>query len=132
MILPADLADLIVSHSRRELPNEACGLIAGDAAGMRRVYPIANIDASPTSYTIEPEGHFRALVDAERRGWDLVGAFHSHVDGPAYPSARDVAQAAEPDWVWLVVGPMSGAPDIRAFRIRDQEVTEEELVIGHR
>ena len=132
MRLPAALAERIVAHCRAGLPNEACGLLAGDDAIVRAVYPIVNADASPFSYTIQPAGHFAALVDAERRGWDLIGAFHSHVDGPPYPSQRDVAGAAEPDWVWLVVGPMRGNAEIGAYRIRDGEVTEEELVVGDR
>ncbi len=129
MRLPALMAAEILSHSRAALPNEACGLLGGERGEVRRVYCIANADASPVSYTIDPTGHFAALTDAERSGWELIGAFHSHVDGPAYPSPTDVAGAAEPDWVWLVVGPMAESPLIRAFRIEAGEVFEEELVI---
>ncbi len=132
MKLPADLAQQILVHCRSGLPNEACGLLAGTGELVRGVYPIANADVSPTSYTIEPAGHFAALTDAEARGWELLGAFHSHVDGPAYPSRRDVGDAAEPDWVWLVIGPMDGDAEIRAYRICDGEVAEEELVIDER
>ena len=129
MNLRADLAERIVDHCRSGLPNEACGLLAGAAGVVRAVYAIANADASPVSYTIDPAGHFAALTDAEARGWELLGAFHSHVDGPAVPSRRDVAAAAEPDWVWLVVGPMSGDPEIRAFRISEGVVTPEALAV---
>jgi len=129
MILPAAMADQILEHSRAGLPNEACGLLAGDDAGIRRLYCLANADASPVSYTIDPAGHFAALQDAERNGWELIGAFHSHVAGPAYPSPTDVAGAAEPDWTWLVVGPIVEAPEIRAYRIDAGAIIEEELEI---
>ncbi len=129
MMLPAAMAEQILTHSRRSLPNEACGLLAGDDTGVRRLYCRPNVDASPVSYTIDPSGHFRALMDAEENGWELIGAFHSHVNAPAYPSPTDVAGAAEPDWVWLVAGPVAGSPEIRAFRIRDGEIREEELAI---
>lgn len=130
MILPAGMADEILEHSRAELPNEACGLLAGEGAGIRRLYCVSNADASPVSYTIDPAGHFAALQDAEKNGWELIGAFHSHVDGPAYPSPTDVAGAAEPDWAWLVVGPITGAPEIRAYRIVAGEIVEQELEIA--
>ena len=129
MILPAGMAEELLAHSRAEVPNEACGLLAGDASGIQQLYCIPNADASPVSYTIDPVGHFRALQDAEQHGWELLGTFHSHVHGPAYPSPRDVEGAAEPDWIWLVAGPMSGTAQIRAFRIRDGGVVEEELTI---
>ena len=130
MILPAAMADAILEHSRSELPNEACGLLAGDDSGIRRLYCVSNADASPVSYTVDPAGHFAALSDAEENGWGLIGAFHSHVDGPAYPSPTDVAGAAEPDWTWLVVGPITGAPEIRAYRIVAGEIIEQELEIS--
>jgi len=131
MILPADMADDILERSRAELPNEACGLLAGDDSGIRRLYCVSNADASPVSYTIDPAGHFAALQDAELNGWELIGAFHSHVEGPAYPSPTDVAGAAEPGWIWLVVGPIAGVPEIRAYRIEAGEIIEQELKIAH-
>ena len=129
MILPAPMAEQILSHSRAGLPNEACGLLAGDENGVRALYCLDNASASPVSYTIDPAGHFRALMEAEANGWDLIGAFHSHVNAPAYPSPTDVGGAAEPDWIWLVAGPINGESEIRAFRIRDGEISEEELTI---
>jgi proteasome lid subunit RPN8/RPN11 len=129
MRIPAALAEEMLAHCRAELPNEGCGLLAGDESGVRKVYCLGNADASPVGYTIDPTGHFHALTDAERNGWDLIGAFHSHVNAPAHPSPTDVRHAAEPDWVWLVAGPMTGSTELRAFQIRDGRVTEEELEI---
>lgn len=132
MRIAAELVEEILDHCRAELPNEGCGLLGGRTGEVSTVYRIPNVDASPVTYTIQPEGHFRALQDAENRGLALIGAFHSHVDGPARPSATDVARAAEPDWVWLVAGPMSGHPALRAFRIEGGVVVEEELDIVDR
>lgn len=129
MRIPAALAEEVLAHCRAELPNEACGLLAGDERRVRKVYCLENVDRSPVAYTIDPRGHFEALTDAERNGWGLVGAFHSHVSGPAHPSPTDVRGAAEPDWVWLVAGPMTGSTELRAFRIRDSRIIEEELEI---
>lgn len=131
--IPAQVAEAIFVHSANCLPNEACGLLALDRVGdVRMAYPLTNSDASPISYTIEPTEHFRALQHAERNGWELGGAFHSHVNGPAVPSSTDVAKAADPDWIWLVAGPVLGQPELRGYRIVDGNVTEEELVIGDR
>jgi len=129
MNLPASMAEQILSHSRAGLPNEACGLVAGDEGGVTALFCLDNADASPVSYTIDPSGHFRVLMEAEANGWELIGAFHSHVNARAYPSPTDVAGAAEPDWIWLVAGPINGEPEIRAYRIRGGEILEEELTI---
>ena len=129
MNLPGPLADEMLEHLRRELPNEGCGLLAGRAGVIEAVYCLNNADRSPTSFTIDPTGHFEALQDAERCGRDLIGAFHSHVDGAAYPSSTDIAGAAEPEWLWVIVGPMAGSPEMRAYWIADGAASEQELAI---
>lgn len=102
--LPEHCRQQIIDHCLAELPNEGCGLLAVDAGSVVAVYPTTNADASPVSYTVPPEEHYAALIDAESRGWELGGVFHSHPRGPAQLSGVDKARALEPDWVYVVVG----------------------------
>jgi proteasome lid subunit RPN8/RPN11 len=61
-------------------------------------------------------------------GLDLVGIFHSHVATGAYPSRTDVELAAYPDATYLILSLADqDAPVLRAYRIRDGQVDEEEL-----
>lgn len=127
--VPAEIRDAMVAHARWCFPEEACGLLAGDPDGrIRMAYALTNRDASPVGFTIEPEEHFRAWKHAERNGWDLVGAFHSHPRSAAYPSAVDVDRVGDPDWLYVVVGlDVPEKPAVRGFRIRDGVVAEERL-----
>lgn len=104
-------------------------MLATDGAGrLRRVYCLRNATPSPHAYTLDPEEHFRALRDAESRGWRLAGVFHSHPAGPSAPSPADVAGALEPEWLYVVVSLEDRArPGIRGFWIRDGVVSEEPL-----
>lgn len=68
------------------------------------VYPTVNADRSPSSYTIPPQEHYDALIDAESKGWRIGGVFHSHPNGPAEMSSTDLERALDPDWVYVVVG----------------------------
>lgn len=121
--LPDTLRRQIVDHCRAALPNEGCGLFAVDDARVAKVYPTANADESPTGYTIPPEEHFAALEDAESRGWEIGGVFHSHPAGPARPSMIDVQAALDPQWVYIVVG-LQDLAEVRAWRISDLEIRE--------
>lgn len=94
----------IIEHCLAELPNEGCGLLAVSEGVVTKVYPTANQEDSPTSYTIPPQEHFEALVDAESHGWEIGGVFHSHPNGPAVMSSTDLEKAVEPDWTYVVVG----------------------------
>lgn len=125
MRLPATAREAMIAHARFEAPNEACGLLAADDDGLvREVYCLTNAEASPKAYSLDPTEHFRSLRHAEERGWHLAGVFHSHPNGPAQPSPSDVAQALEPEWVYVIVT-LDGA--LRGFRIRHGVVSEEPL-----
>lgn len=107
----------MVDHCISELPNEACGLLALDEGQVVKIYPTANQDRSPHSYTIPPQEHYDALADAESRGWEIGGVFHSHPDGPAEMSPVDRAKALDPTWVYVVVGLGGDSPVIAVLCI---------------
>ena len=121
VVIPAEVHEAIVRHALFVLPDEACGLLAGRVPGrVRMVYPLDNVQASPVAFTIEPEGHFGALRHAERSGWELIGAFHSHPTTEPVPSPTDIRLAYEPDWIHVIVGVADRHhPELRAFRIAD-------------
>lgn len=121
--LSEELRHRIIDHCLAELPNEGCGLLAMDGDRVVEAYPTGNVEASPVGYTVAPEEHFAALQDAESRGWELGGVFHSHPRGPAVPSMVDVTTALDPDWVYLVVG-LAGEPEMQAWEIRDGKLDE--------
>ncbi|HZR12257.1 MAG TPA: M67 family metallopeptidase [Acidimicrobiia bacterium] len=131
--------ETIVGHCYDGLPDEACGLLGGavtedgEPTGLvTSVYPARNADASARTYTVDSRDMIRALRDAEGAGGALVGVWHSHTHTDAYPSDTDVRQAAEPGWVYVIVSLKDGAPVLRAYRIRDGEIRETQVVVEMR
>lgn len=130
----------IVAHCYFGLPDEACGLLAGtvvdgEATGfVSEVYPTVNTDASARSYTVDGRDYLRASRDAEARGDEIIGVWHSHTHTDAYPSDTDVRRAVDPMWVYVIVSlaPRHGAPVLRAFRMRDGAVAECQVVLEAR
>lgn len=110
--LPEELRARIIRHCLAEFPKEGCGLLAISDGAVVEIYPTTNQDASPTSYTIPPQEHYDALVDAESRGWEIGGVFHSHPHGPATMSAIDLDRAIEPEWLYVVVGLGNAEPTL--------------------
>jgi proteasome lid subunit RPN8/RPN11 len=130
MDVPERIVAAMVDHARACPPEEACGLLAFDDEGTpREAYCLVNARRSSTAFTVDPDGHYASLVDAERRGWRLGGAFHSHPNSPGIPSRTDVAGALEPGWLHVVVGFAAGdQPEVRAWWIVDGDAVEEPLV----
>jgi proteasome lid subunit RPN8/RPN11 len=72
------------------------------------------------------------MQEMDDEGWDLVGIFHSHTFTEAYPSKTDVELAAYPDATYLILTLMDPeAPRLRAFSIKEGEVSELDVVIGN-
>lgn len=117
-----------------KLPNEACGLVAGpppqgDLANAQVCYPITNAAASSRIYELDPKEHLRADRDAEDRGMQLLGVYHSHTHTVAYPSPTDVEAAPDPGWHYILVSLADEEPSVRSYRIVDGNITEEPVVV---
>lgn len=121
----------MIGHCYDGLPDEACGLLAGDPAVGKAVvgYLTANADASSRTYTVDPKDMLRADRDAEARGLSILGVFHSHTHTEAYPSPTDVAQAPDPEWHYVIVSLRQDAPVVRSYRIVDGNISEEPVVL---
>ncbi|MFA5884936.1 MAG: M67 family metallopeptidase [Acidimicrobiia bacterium] len=126
---------MIVAHCLDGLPDEACGMLAGPmeagepTGAISAASPCRNADASARTYTVEPRDLLRAMRDAEARGDEIVGVWHSHTHTDAYPSQTDVRQAVDPAWIYVLVSFRHGEPALRAYRIRDAVIAEVDVVV---
>ena len=122
--------DEIVAHAREEAPNECCGIIAGQDGRAVKLFRAINAEASPYRYEVRSDDLFRINKEIEDSGWDVLAIYHSHIAAEAYPSPTDIRLAAWPQAYYLIVSLADQAsPVLRAFRIRDGRVSEEELRI---
>jgi proteasome lid subunit RPN8/RPN11 len=126
--IPKAIYEEMVRHAREDAPNECCGLIGGEDGDAKTLYRARNAEASPLRYNLDPQDQFRIMTEMEERGEELSAIYHSHTGSPAYPSQTDINLAAYPDTVYLIVSLVEGE-DLRGFNIRDDEVTEVDLVV---
>ena len=125
VLAPEHLAALI-AHARAAAPNECCGILARRGNAVERVIPLANADASPTTFRVAPADLLAAFEALDAAGLDLVGIYHSHPASPAYPSPTDVIYARGYPGVRHVIVSLreSDRPEIRAFRIDGERINE--------
>ena len=134
--LPVAIRDALIAHARAAYPNEACGLIVGDApaaAGGQalRFEATRNKAASPYRYEIDPDDLYRLTVETDDADEVFWGIVHSHTHSPAVPSPTDIGLSFYPDALYLLVSlaedqadPATAEPGVRAWRIVDGEVHE--------
>ena len=131
LTLARSYVDEMIAHAREDAPNECCGIIAADDGAAKKLYRAVNAEASPYRYNVDPKDLLRIYHDLDDRGWDVMVIYHSHTHTEAYPSPTDTRLAAWPDAYYVIVSLEDEAnPVVRAFRITDGKVTEEDLEIS--
>lgn len=133
MILPREHRDAMIAHARAGLPQEACGLFAGEIGedgvrSVRAVYCLANTDKSERHFSMSPEEQFRAVKDMRGKGFVLLGNFHSHPQTPARPSEEDIRLAFDSSLSYVIISLKDGQPVVKSFLIKGGAASEEPVV----
>lgn len=120
ILVPRPLRRAIVDHASREKPLECCGFVVGTSARAAFVVPMPNVARSRARYRIDDKAHIelRRMLRLLRPSMSIIGVYHSHPAGDAWPSTTDVEEAFYPDWTYLIVGFRSGRAKLRGFQIR--------------
>jgi proteasome lid subunit RPN8/RPN11 len=125
----------IVAHAQKNLPEEACGLIAGSRDGdikeIKKVYLLTNVDHTNEHFSIDPKEQLAAVKDIRANDLLLLGNWHSHPESSARPSEEDKRLAYDPTVSYLILSLMDREePVLKAFLIRgNREVTAEEIEV---
>jgi proteasome lid subunit RPN8/RPN11 len=117
----------LVAHAREETPNECCGYLRLSDGTVAEVFRAINERQSPYGYELGFEA-LRATNELDDEGYG-VAIYHSHPRSAPEPSQTDINLAAYPGWPQLIVSLENDEPVIRAWRIENGNVSEEELEI---
>ena len=133
--------DEMCTHARACMPNEACGVLAGEDGRAVRVYPMRNAEESPVVYRFDEREQLQVFNEIEEKGWDLLAFFHSHTHTEAYPSPTDRAHAhwsdplsgeeapIYPGTRYLILSLAEQEPVLRAFTFHGGDPLEEDVRI---
>ena len=124
----------ILAHAVKELPDEACGLIAGTVEGgdkkIKRVYLLTNIDHSNEHFSLDPKEQLEAIKDMRKNGFVPLGNWHSHPESPSRPSVEDKRLAFDSKASYMILSLMDREnPVLNSFKITGDTAEKEELII---
>ncbi|MGB0872528.1 MAG: Mov34/MPN/PAD-1 family protein [Solirubrobacterales bacterium] len=122
--------DEMVQHSRDDLPNECCGVVASKDGVAQTVHRAVNSAASPLRYEIDSKDFLRIYNLIDDADQDVGAIYHSHTRSAAYPSQTDINLALWPEALYIIVSLADDrSPDVKAFSIVDRKVSEVQLEI---
>jgi proteasome lid subunit RPN8/RPN11 len=134
--LPAELWDQIQAHLRDNLPDEACGLIGGtrnhELHGWKasRIFLIENILHSPTRFRMDGRAQLAAFEQIDRDNLELIAIFHSHPQGPDYPSETDKKEFYYPGVIQLICYLHGDTWECAGFQFMNNEFKKIEVAIS--
>ncbi len=111
-------------------PEEACGLLAGNQSLVRKIFLIENVLHSPARFRMDPMQQWQAFQQIEQNGWELIGIFHSHPQGPESPSENDLAEAYYPEAIHLIWSKMEGEWRCLGFRLLDKQIYQARVILS--
>ena len=129
----------ILTHARENLPEEACGLIAGidredGVREIKKVYLLTNIDHTNEHFSIDPKDQLASSKDMRAEGLKPLGNWHSHPESPSRPSEEDKRLANDSNASYLILSlEEADNPVLNAFHVEsvngEKTVRKEELTI---
>lgn len=124
----------ILAHAVKELPDEACGLIAGTVEDgdkeIKKVYLLTNIDHSNEHFSLDPKEQLEAIKDMIKNGFVPLGNWHSHPESPSRPSEEDKRLAFDSKASYMILSLMDREnPVLNSFKITGDTAEKEELII---
>ena len=125
--------DTILEYAKKNLPEEACGLIGGTIENgdkhIKKIYLLTNIDHSNEHFSMDPKEQLAAVKDMRAIGLVPLGNWHSHPSSPSRPSDEDIKLAYDPNASYMIMSLMAENPVINSFHIEGGQVTKEDLRI---
>jgi len=132
--------DKILNYALSQLPDEACGLIAGSekedgGREIRKVYLLTNTDHTNEHFSIDPKEQLQAVRDMRAEGLKPLGNWHSHPETPARPSEEDKRLANDKHATYLILSlQKKEKPVLNAFHVEaingEKAVRKEEMIIA--
>ena len=125
----------ILAHAKENLPEEACGLIAGTKDGdkkiIEKVYLLENVDHTNEHFSMNPKDQLAAVKDMRANHLVPLGNWHSHPESPSRPSEEDKRLAYDSSASYLILSLMDRENLVlNSFHIEGDVSEKEEFYVG--
>ena len=115
-------------HLEASYPNEGCGVMLGRDGTVTEVISADNQrnDSARNRYLIDPLVYLKIEREADKRGLQVLGIYHSHPDVAARPSQFDLDHAW-PTFAYVIVAVAAGrAGDMTVWFLKEDRSSFDE------
>ena len=97
---------ILLDHTCKEEPNEACAILYGNKIEeeniVKEIWLTKNSNPSPIEFTLSAEQTWEMDQKRKELNLEIIGIFHSHPKGDAFPSSTDKKFMQNNPYVWII------------------------------
>ncbi|MGQ0606719.1 MAG: Mov34/MPN/PAD-1 family protein [Candidatus Nitrosotenuis sp.] len=131
IILSQNQTQALIDHAKKTSPAESCALLFGNknvnTSTVKEIFLTKNVENSPVNFTISNEELLLGYQEAEKKGLEVVGIFHSHPHSEATPSLTDKKFMTINPVIWVIFSNKEN--QINAF-VLESEIVPVTIKIG--
>lgn len=129
--IPRTLANRLLTLAQLTPTLEICGLIATDTNKKHHTYPINNVADTPQhNFEMHPQQQIAAFKNIREKQQTLFAIYHSHPDGEASPSTKDIQDSAYHDALNIIISlSIEGVLDMRGYFYQNDSAKLIDLII---
>ena len=115
---------ILLDHTWKEEPNEACAILYGSVIGeentVKEIWLTKNDTPSPIEFTLSAEQTWEMDQKRKELNLEIIGIFHSHPKGEAFPSTTDKKFMQNNPYVWIIYSGIN--KNFRAFILESDSI----------
>jgi proteasome lid subunit RPN8/RPN11 len=105
LLVSKNQIDSLIRSTKEDFPNESCSLLLGsivdDEYHVKMLMKMENKTHSEYSFYMDPDELMKVYKWASENGLDVIGVFHSHLEG-SNPSDTDLTFMKINPVIWLI------------------------------
>jgi len=115
---------ILLDHTNKEEPNESCAILYGnkneEENTVKEIWLTKNSNPSPIEFTLSAEQTWEMDQKRKELNLEIIGIFHSHPKGDAYPSNTDKKFMQNNPYVWIIYSGIN--KNFRAFILESDTI----------
>ena len=115
---------ILLDHTHKEEPNESCAILYGNKIEeentVKEIWLTKNSNPSPIEFTLSAEQTWEMDQKRKELNLEIIGIFHSHPKGDAFPSSTDKKFMQNNPYVWIIYSGIN--KNFRAFILESDSV----------
>ena len=129
IVLTRALSNKLLMLAQKSPESEICGLVSGKGKLLDKCYPVKNIAPDQkTQFEMDPGQLLETMRLIREDKSTFRAIYHSHPASAAYPSQKDIQQAAYEDILYLIISlGTKGILELRGYDLFNETLENDSL-----